>query len=340
MATIYDIAKEAGVSPATVSKVFNDYPEVSKKTKEKVLKIADSVGYIPNLTARSLKTNKSFLVGVMFSEDLGIGLEHQFFSVILESFRKAIGEYGYDTVFINKKVGAQNMGYLEHCQYRNVDGVFIITALPNDVSINKLLLSHIKCVTTDIVYDNTPMVASNNYQGAKEAIKYLHKKGHKRIGHISGPFHTMSSTERYQGVLDAFEELNLVLEEAYFVETESFTFESAFKATQQLLTDLKKPEYPSAIFVGADIMAIAAIKAIQSRGLRVPEDISVIGFDDIEAARYVTPELTTVRQNKVLIGQIVAKSLFELMTKEEAQYEIPRVPTSIIERQSVKSIRY
>lgn len=338
MSTIYDIAKAAGVSPATVSKVFNDYSEVSVKTKERVLAIAKEMGYVPNLTAQSLKTNKSFLVGIMFTEDLGIGLEHQFFSVILESFRKVIGRYGYDTVFINKTLGKNEIGYLEHCKYRNVDGLFIITALQDDIDTEKLKASNIKVVTTDIVYENTPYVTSDNYNGGRMAIKYLHDMGHRRIAHISGPFNTMAALERHLGVVKGMEDVGIEKDDAYFIEAEVFDYESAFKSTQYLLSRFNENNRPTAIFVGADIMAIAAMKAIRSRGLKVPEDISIIGFDDIEAAKYVSPELTTVRQNKEKIGEQLAKTLVKLMNNEEVPMELPRIPVSIVERSSVIKI--
>lgn len=338
MSTIYDIAKAAGVSPATVSKVFNDYSEVSLKTKERVMKLAKEMGYVPNLTAQSLKTNRSFLVGIMFTEDLGIGLEHQYFSVVLESFRKKIGRYGYDSVFINKTLGSNEIGYLEHCKYRNIDGLFIITALPNDIDTSKLLASNIKCVTTDIVYENTPFVASDNYGGARMAIKYLYDMGHRKIAHISGPFNTMSASERYTGALQGYKDVGLTMEDAYFIEAEMFNYESAFKSTQYLLSRFTDKNRPTAIFVGADIMAIAAMKAIRSRGLKVPEDISIIGFDDIEAAKYVSPELTTVRQNKEMIGEQVATALYKQMTDLEVPMEFPRIPVTIVERSSVIKI--
>lgn len=135
MATIYDISKLAGVSPTTVSKVLNNYSDVSQKTKDKVNKIIKEIGYVPNLGARSTRTKRSYLIGVVFSENLGIGLEHPFFSVVLEAFRKEIGRLGYDTIFINNKLGPNNMDYIDHSKYRNVDGLFIITALSDELDL-------------------------------------------------------------------------------------------------------------------------------------------------------------------------------------------------------------
>lgn len=338
MSTIYDIAKEAGVSPATVSKAFNDYSEVSAKTKAKVLKIAREMGYVPNLTARSLKTKDSYLVGIVFSEDVGIGLEHQFFSVILEACRKKLGSYGYDTVFISKSLGHKGMDYLEHCRYRNVDGVYIITALQDDVSVNKLLQSNIPCVTTDIKYPNTPMIASDNYEGGRQAIKYLHQMGHRKIAHISGPFDTLASSERNEGVKQGYMDVGLDYDETYIIEADQFKYQAAYRATSYLFSRFNESNRPTAIFVSSDEMAIAVMKAIRALGYSVPEDISVIGFDDIQAAEYVTPELTTIRQDKELIGHTVANTLFQLMNTDNKQSDVSRLPISIVERSSVKKI--
>lgn len=337
MSTIYDIAKKAGVSPATVSKVFNNYSEVSRRTKEKVRKVADDMGYIPNISAQMLKTNKSFLVGIMFSEGVGIGLEHRFFSTVLESFRKEIGRFGYDTVFINKTVGDAEIGYLEHCNYRNVDGMFIITALENDVNVNKLKESSIKCVTTDIQYEGVPMISSDNVEGGRIAVKYLHEKGHKLIAHLSGPLDTLSAIERLQGFRKAVVELDLDYDPKYFIESSHYGYDAAYEAAETLLSRFDERHRPTAIFVGADIMAFGVYKALKDNGLSVPGDISIIGFDDLSASRFVSPELTTIAQNKKLIGCEVADTLVRLMNLETV-HDKARIPVKLIERASVKAL--
>ncbi len=335
MITIYDIAKKAEVSAATVSKVFNDYHEVSRKTKDKVLKVADELGYVPNLAARSLKTNKSYLVGVIFSAELGIGLEHQLFSPILEAFRRRIGKLGYDTVFISKNLGNREIGYLEHAKYRNVDGVYIIAALADEVTVNRILASHIPCVTSDIKYSKTVQVISDNYKAAKDAVKYLYDMGHREIAHISGPSDILAAVERREGFLEGLRQVGIESQDFYEIEADAFTFEAAYKATEYFLSRFDENSRPTAIFVDADIMAVAVMKAISSIGLNVPLDISVMGFDDIVFAKYVTPELTTVSQDKELIGITVANVLYEQMNQGVIHEEVTRIPTKIIERASV-----
>jgi LacI family transcriptional regulator len=338
MPTIYDIAKAAGVSPATVSKVFNNYSDVSQKTKEKVMAIVKDMGYIPNLTAQALKTNRSYLVGVMFSEDMGIGLEHQYFSVVLESFRKTIGAHGYDTVFINKTLGDNEIGYIEHCKYRNVDGVFIITAMPDDIDIEELKKSEIKCVTTDIRYKDIPLIASDNVDGSIQAVKYLFNMGHKRIAHLAGPRDTRAGRERYDGFIEGLKLVGLDYDESYFGEVSWYDDQKAYNFTKNFMKRFSQDNIPTAIYAGADIIAVGVIHALDSIGLRVPQDVSVIGFDDIEMARHMTPALTTVVQDKELIGKSVANKLNKMMNNIEVNCFLPRIPVSIVERASAIKI--
>lgn len=338
MSTIYDIAKLAGVSPATVSKALNDYNDVSQKTKDNVNRIAKEIGYVPNLGARSTRTNRSYLVGVVFSEDVGLSLAHQFFSVVLESFRKEIGKYGYDTIFINKSVGKKELGYLDHCKYRNVDGLFIITAQPYELDFNKLIHSDFKCVTTDMKLEGIPTILSDNQAGVLQALDYLRENGHTRIGHIGGPKNTIAGLERHEAFDNYIKSNDLDPEEMFSVEAENFNRQASRTATLNLLLNLELSKRPTALFVSADIMAIGAMEAIKSMGLKVPEDISIIGFDDIEVADMVSPKLTTIRQDKVSIGQSVANTLVKLIEDDSFKWIDQRIPTSLIVRETVKKI--
>ncbi|MBE0450754.1 MAG: LacI family DNA-binding transcriptional regulator [Clostridia bacterium] len=338
MPTIYDIAKAVGTSAATVSKALNNYKDVSPKTKEKVLAMAKEMGYIPNLTARSLKTNRSYLVGVVFSEDMGIGLEHQFFSVVLENFRQHIGKYGYDTVFINNTLGTNKIGYLDHCKYRHVDGVFIITTHPGDVDVNKLVKSKIKCVTTDIVLENTPSIISENREGSILAIKHFYENGHRRIGHIGGQQNSIAGAERYEGYKQGLEELGLEYNEEYFIESSGFQYDVTYDIALEYLERFSKETIPTAIYVASDLMAIATIRALENKGYGVPEDVSIIGFDDISLAEYSRPALTTIRQKKDLIGIMVADTLVKSIESGALPKGIIRMPVELVVRDTVKNI--
>jgi len=339
MPTIYDIAKVVGTSPATVSKVLNNYKDVSPATKEKVLATAKEMGYIPNLTARSLKTNRSYLVGLVFSEDMGIGLEHEFFSVVLEHFRQHIGKYGYDTIFINNTLGTTKIGYLDHCKYRNVDGVFIITTNPGDVDVNKLVDSKIKCVTTDLVLENTPTIISENREGSMMAIRHFYENGHRRIGHVGGQQHSIAGMERFEGYKAGLSELGLAYNEDYFVESPGFQYDVTYEEVMKYLKRFTKATIPTAIYVASDVMAIATIRALEHNGYNVPDDVSVIGFDDISLAEYSRPALTTIRQKKALIGITVADTLVKSIESGELPTGIIRLPVELVVRDTVKKMK-
>ncbi len=337
MPTIYEIAKAAGVSPGTVSKVFNNYDQINEKTKEKVMSVANDMGYMPNITAQSLKTKQSFLVGVVFSENVGIGLNHHYFSRILEEFRHRIGEYGYDTIFINNTYGDRKIGYLEHCKYRNVDAAFIITALSNEINMMKLLESKIKCVTTDMVVESTPFVMSNNEEGGRLAVHHLYEKGHRRIGQIAGPLNEISAGERFKGYEQGLKDVGLKFKQDWLIESQWSEATQAYDITLKYLDRFTKKTMPTAIFVSSDIMSLAVIKALKTKGYKVPEDVSIIGFDDIEVASLVTPALTTIRQNTDQIGRQVADVLYRLIQGEEVGV-IPRIPVELIARETVMDI--
>ncbi len=338
MPTIYDIAKVAGTSAATVSKVLNNYKDVGEATREKVLAVAKEMGYIPNLTARSLKTNRSYLVGVVFSEDMGIGLEHQFFSVVLENFRQHIGKYGYDTVFINNTLGTNKIGYLDHCKYRNVDGVFIITTHPGDVDVNKLIESSIKCVTTDLILENTPTVISDNYEGSLLAVNHLYENGHRKIGHIAAQQHSIAGLERYEGYQIALRKLGIEPDPQYFIESPEFKYQETYEVAIEYIERFDRTTMPTAIYVASDVMAIATIRALESKGYSVPEDVSIIGFDDISLAEYSRPALTTIRQKKDLIGITVADTLVKSIEHGEVPKGVIRMPVELVQRDTVKKI--
>lgn len=338
MPTIYEIAQRAGVSAATVSKALNNYPRVNEKTREKVLEVALEMGYVPNVMAQSLRTKQSFLVGVIFSENVGIGLDHQFFSKVLEAFRHRIGSHGYDTIFITNSHDGKEISYLENCKYRKVDGAFIITTLEDDINMVKLIESKIKCVTTDMIIGSVPFVISDNEEGGRMAVHYLYERGHRKIGHIAGPLHTISAGERFKGYETGLAEVGLTFEENLMIQSERYDANIAYDITSEYLERFEAGDWPTALFVSSDLMALAVMKALKSKGIRVPEDISVIGYDDIEVASLVSPALTTIRQDTLAIGNMVADTLYRLITGESVASELPRIPVALVERETVRRL--
>lgn len=336
MVTIYDIAKRVGCASSTVSKALNNSKEVSEKRKLEILAVAKEMGYVPNASARSLKTKNNWTIGVLFSEDLNIGLEHHFFGGVLQAFKVYVENLGYEVTFVSKKVGAQSLTYLEWCKYKNVDGVFIVTIDVYDDSLNELTQSGIPIVTVDSGHINVPTIISDNAQGTRMALEYLALKGAKRIAHIAGPQRSYAAMERLDAYKEIISTLNFKLDENLIVEAYNYDHISGQKALIELLE--QNGEVPEAIFAASDDIAIGAIAALREKGYRVPEDVSVIGFDNIELTRYTTPTLTTISQKREVIGTEAAKCLISIINKEKdaMSHGIKRVPVELVIRDSTK----
>ena len=178
--TIYDVATELGLAPSTVSKAINGAKGVSDKTRKKVLKYVEEIRFFPNTNASKLKTKKSYTIGVIFSEAMGIGLEHNFFSSIIQSFKEYVQEKGYEITFVINNLGNKYMSYIEYCQQKNIEGVFIVTSLPDDTHVEELILSNVHCVSTDIYREGLYTVISDNYDGSVQAVEYFINKGFNR----------------------------------------------------------------------------------------------------------------------------------------------------------------
>lgn len=337
MSTIYEIAKIAGVSPTTVSKVINNYPDVSDKTRAKIKKILDEENFLPNSQAQFLSTKKTWTLGIVYFEDLGVGLNHPFFSGVIEAFKRQSDKYGYSLLFGSKNDRLKNDTFLEYFKYRCVDGIAIICTDPNDKETLELIESDFPIVVIDMFNKNTSTVTSDNVQGCSLALNYLYNLGHRKIAHIQGVARADNwpSSIRKKTYIEIMEKLNLDIPEEYIVDGVNFDVSGGYDAMKELLS-LK--DRPTAVFASGDKLAIGAIDAIKDAGLSVPEDISVIGFDNIEIAKYVTPKLTTIRQNCKEIGKAAVDILVEQINRKEKLKINKVIPVELIERESCRKI--
>lgn len=337
MSTIYEIAKIAGVSPTTVSKVINNYPDVRDKTRAKIKKILDEENFLPNSQAQFLSTKKTWTLGIVYFEDLGVGLNHPFFSGVIEAFKRQSDKYGYSLLFGSKNDRLKNDTFLEYFKYRCVDGIAIICTDPNDKETLELIESDFPIVVIDMFNKNTSTVTSDNVQGCSLALNYLYKLGHRKIAHIQGVAQADNwpSSIRKKTYIEVMKKLNLDIPEGYIVDGVNFDVSGGYDAMKELLS-LK--DRPTAVFASGDKLAIGAVDAIKDAGLRVPEDISVIGFDNIEIAKYVTPKLTTIRQNCQEIGKAAVDILIEQINKKEKLKINKVIPVELIERESCRKI--
>lgn len=323
MVSMREIAKHCHVSVATVSKALNGYHDVSEATKEMILQAASELGYFPNSSARALKTKRTYNLGVLFVDDAMSGLTHDYFNHVLESFKKEAEAHGYDITFTNKNVTNRWMTYTEHCRYRGVDGVVIACVNFYADEVQELINSDVPVVTIDHVFDGRISIVSDNVDGMEKLLSYVYEMGHRRIAYIHGEDSSVTRA-RLNSFYRTARDLNLQIPDNYVLTSPYRDADSAAELTRQLM-NLKQP--PTCILYPDDYAAIGGINELHERGLRIPEDISIAGYDGIPIARVLEPKLTTLCQDTYMIGKLAAEKLIDLI-------ENPR--TVLIDRYSVK----
>lgn len=333
MATIKEIASACGVSAATVSKALNNAPDIGALTALRVKKMAHSMGYFPNAAARALKTNRSHNIGLLFSDATNCGLTHEFFSLVLNSIKEEAERNGYDITFISRGIG---MSYIEHCRYRKCDGVLIATVLDYaDPQVIELAQGDIPLVAIDYVFDNRGSVLSDNVQGMRDLVKYVYSMGHRKIAFIHGD-KTAVTKLRLASFHRTCEELGLKIPDEYVIEGIYHEPSASARATRELLS---LPDRPTCILYPDDYSFLGGMNEIESAGLKIPDDISVCGFDGIHLSQVLRPKLTTVRQNTEELGMKAAKMLVEAI--ENGKTFLPHrivVPCEIVKGESVGRI--
>ena len=214
MVSMKDIAKACSVSVATVSKALSGQPDIGEQTREQICKTADSLGYMTNSAARALKTNRTYNIGVLFVDGRRSGLAHEYFSSMLESLKVEAERNGYDITFINHNISGKSMSYLEHCRYRNVDGVVIACVNFYEPQVVELVNSEVPVVTIDHVFNNRMAILSDNVSGLKALVRQAWACGHRRIAFIHGE-KTAVTENRLAGFSQACEELGQKVPEEY-----------------------------------------------------------------------------------------------------------------------------
>lgn len=334
MIKLTDIARLAETSTSTVSKVLNNYDGVSEQTRERVLQAVKTLGYIPNASARQLITKRSYLAGLVFTENLNVGLEHPFYGGVIEGFRSEMNRNGYDVIFIAPTQKDIRMSYLEHSRYRNVDGVFVVTFAGDDTELRELFESGIPCIASDVLYDNIPLINSDNVQAVRDAYDYLYGMGHRDIIHVRGPLDTLSARERVQGFREALYEYGVPARPELFIQAGDYDYESGVAAAHELLKS-GRDRLPDAIIAAADIVAIGMINELFRQGVRVPNDVSIMGFDNIAISEYSFPALTTMAQDRIALGKLSADALIARIEGKRVNTRM-MVPMSLVERSTVR----
>lgn len=307
MASMKDIAEACGVSIATVSKALNNQPDISDQTKASIRHKADELGYLVNSAARALKTNRSMNIGVLFVDNGERGLTHEFFASVLNSFKVESERSGYDITFINRRVQARSTSYLHHCLYRGFDGVAVICVDFFDPQVQELIDSDLPVVTVDHVFPNRPAVISDNFDGVSKLVHHAWELGHRRIAFIHGE-HTAVTESRLSAFRESCKKLDISVLDDYICSSYYYDAERTYTVTQKLL---KLPEPPTCILCPDDFSVMGAVRALREAKLRIPEDMSLMGYDGIVISQIITPRITTYRQDSAKIGITAAQKLIQ-----------------------------
>ena len=332
MTSIKEIAREANVSPATVSKALNKRKDISEATRQKILKIAESHDFVPSSLGRNLKNQRTENIGVIFCRESQPLSANPFYSRVLEGIEGELALNNYSLVL--HLLPTDYSGTMpKMIREGQVDGVILAGVLKPDF-IERLRNLNIGVVLVDpkIIISDFSQVLIDNEHGAFQAVDHLAKLGHTRIGFISGDLDRLSFIQRFKGYKKALAKNKIPFDQVLVM---SGGLEQGYDHTMNLL-QLHSP--PTAIFAANDINAIYGYRAIQDKNLRIPEDISMIGFDDIELAKMSSPPLTTVRVYKEEMGSIAVRILLQIIGNEIDRPVTTLVPTRLVERESTSAI--
>ncbi len=327
MTKMKDVAKLAGVSTATVSRVLAGKDNINQETKQKVLVAIEQLNYRPNKLARNLRKLESKTIVAVVPD-----ISNMFFSDIIRGIEGVARENGYHVLLGNTFNDTnREIDYIELIKEKLADGVILLTAripMQQIVEIAEELPVVLACEYIDGA--DVPTVTIDNISSARKAVNHLIALGHRRIGFISGPLQVIVSRDRLKGYHQGHLQHDLPIDES-LVQEGDFTVESGYRMATRLLA-LTSP--PTAIFAANDEMAIGAIQAIREKGFRVPEDIAVVGFDDIRLATLFDPPLTTVSQPKLEIGSKAAEILLKIINHEPVERRQVVLSDQLIIRQS------
>ena len=328
-ATIREIARAAGVSIATVSRVINGRPDVSPQTREVVLRVVREHGFSTNRNARALSGGRTGLVGVTLPI-----LEAAYFAVIVSGTAEALYEHDMRIVLCpTLHQHEREVTLLDRLMHGTTDGAVLMLPEESNAELRALQETGYPFVVVDPrvrLDQGIPAVSASNASGARAAVEHLLSLGHRRIGAILGPPDWMATTERLNGYRSALAAAGVLPAPDLVVESD-FSIESGEAAAASLL-DL--PERPTAIFGFNDNVAIGVLRAAEARGLTVPDDLSVVGFDDSEQSGLVTPALTTVRQPLAEMGRMAVSLLLRLLDRQRVEAMNIELATRLVVRES------
>lgn len=332
-ATMRDVAKLAGVSQPTVSRVLNRKDTtiaISDETIEKVMAAVEQLSYTPNLMARGLRTQQTQMISVMIAD-----ISNSFYHPIARSIHDVAREHNFDVLIANSDHLYENeKHFCEAVIRRPVDGVIMVPIHLTDDDFTEFLTQNIPLVVLGhhVTHPNVDVVMADDEKAIYDATKWLiEEKGHTKIGYLGVPDYYPPGPRRFRGFMRALADAGLTVKSEHIIESD-FTLEGGRVAAQQLL---QCEELPTVLVVLNDLMAIGVMLRLQDAGLRVPEDIAVLGFDDIPETTIVRPALTTIAQDPRDLGQKLAHALFERIENPDLPRRLFESPCRLVERKSV-----
>ncbi|UTV28889.1 HTH-type transcriptional repressor PurR [Photobacterium atrarenae] len=333
MATIKDVARLAGVSTTTVSHVINKTRFVAEATQKKVLAAVDELNYAPSAVARSLKCNTTRTIGMLVTKST-----NPFFAEVVHGVEEYCYGEGYTLILCNTEGNLEKQrDYLRMLAEKRVDGLLVMCS---DLDDKLLALLERQKDLPMVIMDwgpespHTDKIQDNAELGGYVATKYFIEHGHQKIGCLTGHTEKLTCRERLKGFYKAMEEANLSVNPDWLIEGD-FECESAVAAAKQYIA---MDDRPSAIFCFNDIMAMALISTFEQAGLRVPDDVSIIGYDNIDLAPYFSPPLTTIHQPKQRLGQKAIEILMARVKDKQHERRIFEMAPELVVRKSVKKI--
>ncbi len=314
--SIKDIARIARVSHSTVSRALHNSPLVNRETAERIRRIAEQMGYRPSAVARSLVTRKTKTIGVVVTT-----ISDPFIAEVVSGIEEVANDHGYSVFLANSNADPDREIKVVHSFHeRRVDGILVTAS-----RVGALYMDHLNEMKVPIVLINNQhpgefvhSVMIDNVTASRQATEHLIQLGHRRIAYIGDQFGYQSDTERFAGYRQALERGGLIFQPELVVHGDGRP-EGGMRAMERLLALLC---WPTAVFCYNDMTALGALRVIRSRGLRVPEDISLVGFDDLFIASYTDPPLTTIRQPKRQMGRLAMELLLKLFAGENPQQTI------------------
>ncbi|MFD2215568.1 LacI family DNA-binding transcriptional regulator [Metabacillus endolithicus] len=327
-----DVAKLANVSPATVSRVLSNPDLVSKETREKVMEVINKVNYKPHIVARQFRTKETKIILVVVPD-----ITSAFFSRVLRGIEHVAVKNGYQVILGDTENDTdRELEYINLLLQKQADGMVLLTARQDKEKLEEIA-EHFPMVLACEYMDgsNVPTVSIDNISSARKVTEHLIQQGHTKIAHITGPINVVLGRDRLRGFQQAMMSHDLEIDSAYIQEGD-FTFESGYNQMLKLLA-LEAP--PTAVFAFNDEMGMGAIKAVKDSNLLVPNDVAIVGFDNIKMASVIEPNLTTIDQPKYEIGKKAMELLLNLINGEALQKKRFVMKDELIVRESSELVK-